>query len=160
MDDVCQRLEALSSELSRSISSINYLKGSGGLQGRDVPTSISDGLRQATRTLQAVPAHVGDVQMPRNNTYGEVTTSAGNHSDDRNHVDNTIAHYSTSRRLDVVGEENVDDSTESDDEHLDLSHELSSFDDSASKFGSLVADSYGKLRYDASSFPPKSRPLR
>ncbi|KAF4453502.1 Zn(II)2Cys6 transcription factor [Fusarium albosuccineum] len=131
LDSFCHRLEALSTELAQSISSVNTLKR--GFSTTEEQAGLSDELRQAARTLQLLPARAEDFFTTQDTSFQEFSVPLVDQLNDGPYAN---AH---------INDNTVHDDDASEDG--DSGSDQSDLGNSAGASGSLVADSYGRLRY-------------
>ncbi|KAJ3535848.1 hypothetical protein NM208_g2689 [Fusarium decemcellulare] len=132
LDSFCHRLEALSTELAQSISSVNSLKR--GVSTAEEQEGLSDELRQAARTLQLLPARAEDFFTTQDNSFQGFSVPLVDQLNDRSYANAHIDNDNT------VHDDDASEDGDSGSDQSDLGN-------SAGASGSLVADSYGRLRY-------------
>ncbi|KAF5007384.1 hypothetical protein FDECE_6270 [Fusarium decemcellulare] len=135
LDSFCHRLEALSTELAESISSVNSLKR--GFSTTEEQAGLSDELRQAARTLQLLPAHAEDFFTTQDTSFQGFSVPLVDQLNDGPYAN---AHINTDAHDNTVHDDGAREDGDSGSYQSDLG-------DSGGASGSLVADSYGRLRY-------------
>uniref|UniRef100_A0A8H7N8V8 Xylanolytic transcriptional activator regulatory domain-containing protein n=1 Tax=Bionectria ochroleuca TaxID=29856 RepID=A0A8H7N8V8_BIOOC len=131
----CGRLESLSIELTESILEIKHLRHA----PPDVGLAIDDELQQAAHALQSLPTvHSGSIP-----TINELSVEV-NATPDAGHE--LVSEHAQDNISDTNNDQDISDES-IDDDDFGLSKDNGEIKGMPSKFGSLVTDSYGKLRY-------------
>ncbi|KEY64028.1 hypothetical protein S7711_11145 [Stachybotrys chartarum IBT 7711] len=136
LDEYCRRLESLSAELTQSIASIHQLRG--GLSSIDDFAAHAEELQQAARTLQSLPVQNDHTFGANNSAINVVAGTAHSH-------ENNLGVFAEANES--IAESNSDSDENSDDDDAGFSTSDQHPTESGGRFGSLVADSYGRLRY-------------
>ncbi|KFA45317.1 hypothetical protein S40293_11245 [Stachybotrys chartarum IBT 40293] len=136
LDEYCRRLESLSAELTQSIASIHQLRG--GLSSIDDFAAHAEELQQAARTLQSLPVQNDHTFGTNNSAINVVAGTAHSH-------ENNLGMFAEANES--IAESNSDSDENSDDDDAGFSTSDQHPTESGGRFGSLVADSYGRLRY-------------
>ncbi|KFA71066.1 hypothetical protein S40288_05515 [Stachybotrys chartarum IBT 40288] len=136
LDEYCRRLESLSAELTQSIASIHQLRG--GLSSIDDFAAHAEELQQAARTLQSLPVQNDHTFGANNSAINVVAGTAHSH-------ENNLGMFAEANES--IAESNSDSDENSDDDDAGFSTSDQHPTESGGRFGSLVADSYGRLRY-------------
>lgn len=139
MDSLCERLETLTSQLSRSLEAMHRPPGAGPIAGQ------SEDLMMAAQVLNSLPNVQKSVVGIQTSTHvhNSRTTSDGNM-----HPDRAVALLRAPQTLvndelqDSLGSEDYDTN---DDEHQDETAEGRK-DEHVGQAGALVRDSYGRPR--------------
>ncbi|CAI6014040.1 unnamed protein product [Clonostachys chloroleuca] len=135
LDQFCGRLESLSIELTESILEIKHLRHA----PPDLGLAVDDELQQAAHALQSLPT-VYSGSIP---TMNELSIEV-NATPDAGHE--LISEHAPDNISDTNNDQDISDES-IDDGDFGLSKDNGEIKGMPSKFGSLVTDSYGKLRY-------------
>lgn len=126
LDLFCQRLEGLAGQLTHSVDTLTKARLG------DSTSSIEEELLQAANALRSLPGAGDQLQLPLDPSLGEPISTEQHDPVDVPPQD----------AQEESGSEGIDDD-DNDDDDLDFSAD---HNDTGEKFGSLVTDSYGKLR--------------